>query len=80
MNPNLGWSGARKSPANDFADFLDIILPARNGRLAVLNAYFDASSRTSGIFSLAGVAFAKPQVKKFDKEWWKLFEIGRAHV
>jgi hypothetical protein len=43
------------------------------GVLVMLQAYFDASSRPSGIFSVAGYAFAKTRLKKFDKEWWALF-------
>jgi hypothetical protein len=45
----------------------------RKGAAAVLEAYFDESERKGGTFCVAGYAFAKPQVKKFTKEWSRLF-------
>jgi len=60
---------------------LDVLLPGKGGVLAVLHAYFDASSRQTGIFTVAGLAFAKEQVAKFDKEWWALFgKYGGCHM
>jgi len=41
--------------------------------IVVLQAYFDESQRESGIFCVAGFAFATQQVKKFVKEWSALF-------
>ncbi len=41
--------------------------------IVVLRAYFDESERESGIFCVAGFAFASQQVKKFAKEWARLF-------
>lgn len=47
----------------------------------VLQAYFDASERPSGLFCVAGYAFATPQVKKFDKEWRAVFgNYGGCHM
>jgi hypothetical protein len=64
-----------------FINLLDTLLPGKYGVLVVLHAYFDASERKSGIFCVAGIAFAKQQVKKFDREWWKLFgEYGGCHM
>lgn len=81
MNHTPWCAHAKNSPVSNFADLLDILLPHKGGRLAVLHAYFDASSRTSGTFVVAGYAFAKPQVKKFDKEWWSLFgKYGGCHM
>jgi hypothetical protein len=51
---------------------LEILLP-KDEMLAVLEAYFDESLRPTGIFCVAGFAFAKPQVRKFNKEWQRLF-------
>jgi hypothetical protein len=47
----------------------------------VLHAFFDASRRESGTFCVAGYAFAREQVKAFDKEWWKVFgKYGGCHM
>jgi hypothetical protein len=72
---------ARSNDDSSFLDLLDVLLPGRGGVLVVLHAYFDASSRTNGVFTVAGLAFAKQQVKKFDKEWWELFgKYGGCHM
>lgn len=64
-----------------FSDLLDVLLPGRNRDLVLLNAYFDASARKPGTFCVAGYVFAKPQVKKFDRQWWALFGIyGGTHM
>jgi len=64
-----------------FLSLLDIVLPGRHGTLMVLSAYFDASERTSGDFCVAGFAFVKPQVKKFNKEWSEIFApYGGCHM
>jgi hypothetical protein len=39
----------------------------------VLHAYFDESERGTGVFSVAGFAFTKLAVRKFNKEWQRLF-------
>ena len=45
----------------------------------MLEAYFDESERTSGLFGVAGFAFAREQAKKFTGEWTALFrEFGGA--
>ena len=59
--------------AADFERLLDIVLPGRGGLAVMLEAYFDESERTSGIFAVAGFAFAKEQAKRFSKEWSALF-------
>lgn len=47
----------------------------------MLQAYFDASSRASGIFCVAGFAFAKSRLKKFETQWWTLFgKYGGCHM
>ncbi|MCL4798130.1 MAG: hypothetical protein KJ025_00985 [Burkholderiales bacterium] len=68
-------------PDDHFLAVLDAVLPSRRGVVAVLKAYFDASERPDGTFCVAGFAFAKEQVKKFDKEWWALFgAYGGCHM
>jgi len=54
-----------------FLSLLDF-LPSK-GAAAVLEAYFDESERRGGTFCVAGYVFAKPQAKKFTKEWSRLF-------
>lgn len=62
-----------------FHAVLDSVLP-RGGTLVVLKAYLDASLQ-NGTFCIAGYAFTKGQVKKFDAEWWELFrEYGGCHM
>jgi hypothetical protein len=48
----------------------------------MLQAYFDESERESGVFCVAGFAFASQQVKKFAKEWSRLFAVypGGLHM
>jgi Protein of unknown function (DUF3800) len=56
------------------------LLPGKDGTVVVLQAYFDESAQ-AGIFSVAGFAFAKPQVRKFNKEWSELFcAYGFSHM
>lgn len=71
-----GWTG------DEFYAVLDIVLPdGAAGYLVVLKAYFDASERANGTFCVAGYAFTKAQVKKFDKAWWRLFgKYGGCHM
>jgi hypothetical protein len=57
----------------DLDRLLDILMPSERGVIAMLEAYFDESQREGGIFCVAGYAFAKPQAKKFCKEWTALF-------
>jgi hypothetical protein len=58
---------------------LEILLP-KGGTVAMLEAYFDESAQ-GGVFNVAGFAFAKPQVKKFSKQWSKLFSpYGFCHM
>jgi hypothetical protein len=50
-------------------------------RAIILKAYFDASERKSGFFCVAGYAFAQPQARKFEREWWELFgKYGGCHM
>lgn len=57
-----------------FLRLLDFV-PSK-GAAAVLEAYFDESERSGGTFCVGGYAFAKPQAKKFTKEWSRLFPRG----
>jgi hypothetical protein len=52
----------------------NILLPGTGGALAVLEAYFDESERTSGIFCVAGYVFERASAKKFDREWRTLMK------
>jgi hypothetical protein len=64
-----------------FADLVDVLLPGRGGTVVVLQAYFDASERPGGVYCVAGFAFAKEQVKKFNRDWWRLFgKFGGCHM
>jgi hypothetical protein len=65
----------------DLCRLFDICLP-HGGYVAVLEAYFDESERSSGLFSVAGFAFAREQAKKFSKEWAVLFRDfgGACHM
>jgi hypothetical protein len=65
-----------------FHELLDILLPKRNGLAVILKAFFDASARPqSGVFCVAGFAFRKLQLQKFDRDWWRLFgKYGGCHM
>jgi hypothetical protein len=46
-----------------------------------LQAFFDASSRSSGFYCVAGYAFSKLRLKKFEIEWRRLFaRYGGCHM
>jgi len=46
----------------------------------MLRAYFDASQRNSGVFSVAGVAFGVDRAKKADSAWRAAFDGRRLHM
>jgi hypothetical protein len=47
----------------------------------LIQAYFDESQRTDGLFCVAGYAFPSEQTRKFVKEWQDLFGIfGGLHM
>ena len=47
----------------------------------VLKGFFDASARPGGVFCVAGFAFKKLQLQKFDRDWWKFFgKYGGCHM
>jgi hypothetical protein len=47
----------------------------------VLEAYFDESERTGGVFGVAGYAFVPAQARKFEKEWSTVFAAsGGCHM
>jgi hypothetical protein len=46
----------------------------------MLRAYFDASSRTTGVYCVAGIAFGIDRAKKAEREWRKLFGSRRCHM
>jgi hypothetical protein len=51
------------------------------GMVAVLRAYFDASSRDSGAFVVAGYLFDPKQARKFRREWNPVFQpYGGMHM
>ena len=52
----------------------EILLPGRGGVMAVLEAYFDESERSGGIFCVAGYVFDRWSAKKFDREWRTLMK------
>jgi len=66
----------------DFHELLDVLVPKRNGALVVIKGFFDASTRQkSGIFCVAGFAFRKLQLQKFERDWWNLFgKYGGCHM
>jgi hypothetical protein len=64
-------------------EVLDAVLyHVRDGDWVVtLHAYFDASGRRSGLFSVAGYAFNKAQLVAFDREWDAIFgPYGGCHM
>jgi DNA-binding GntR family transcriptional regulator len=68
------------NPEAFFGERLTEILLPNGGIVAVLEAYFDAS--TQRVFSVCGYAFEVPQAKKLSKEWRRLFARygGNAHM
>lgn len=48
--------------------------------VVMLAAYFDASARQSGVFSVAGVAFGIDRAKKAEREWRSIFGDRRCHM
>ena len=64
-----------------FADLVDASIPWDDGTVAMLKAYFDASSRTeSGVFCVAGVAFGVDRAKKVERQLKKVFGQRRCHM
>jgi hypothetical protein len=55
--------------AEFFAGLLDVLLPGGVGAAVFLQAYFDESGRTGGLFAVAGYAFLPAQARRFDKSW-----------
>lgn len=64
----------------DFCDVLDAVLCWRGGIVVMLSAYLDASTRTSGIFCVAGLAFGRDSAKKADRAWRTLFGGRICHM
>ena len=64
----------------DFDRLLEIVLPEGRGYALMLEAYFDESERESGVFCVAGYAFAPHQARKFSKEWRGLFGQKTFHM
>ncbi len=61
-------------------DLLEAAMPAE-GWAVMLQAYFDESERTDGIFAVAGFAYNKRQAKKCRREWNQLFQkYGECHM
>jgi hypothetical protein len=66
-----------RNPADDL---LDAAMPA-TGWAVMLNAYFDESGRTGGIFAVAGWAYDRRQARKCRKDWSQLFQkYGECHM
>jgi hypothetical protein len=56
-------------------------MPSKRGFVTVLEAYFDESERSNGMFAVAGFAFEAAQAKKFTKEWSAVFApYGFCHM
>ncbi|GIK86562.1 MAG: hypothetical protein BroJett026_20430 [Betaproteobacteria bacterium] len=64
----------------DFLELVDAAMPWEDGTILMLRAYFDASQRDSGVFSVAGVAFGVDRAKKADREWRSAFDGRRLHM
>jgi hypothetical protein len=65
---------------SDFVEVLDAAMPWDDGTIFMLRAYFDASQRESGVFSVAGVAFGVDRARKADREWRLAFDGRRLHM
>jgi hypothetical protein len=72
-------SGRQIEAIVEISKLLEIVLPDDRGT-AMLEAYFDESERTAGVFCVAGYVFAPQQAKRFDEEWHDLFGIRRFHM
>jgi hypothetical protein len=69
----------REDRHDAFDDLVDIL--AADGVVAVLRAYFDASQRTSGVFTIAGYLFDSYQARKFRRDWNQVFgPYGGLHM
>ena len=83
-NPSCKAQAKAKLPEGvlGFHELLEIILPRGLGAVVILKAFFDASSRPkTKVFCLAGFAFRKLQLQKFDRDWWRLFgRYGGCHM
>jgi hypothetical protein len=70
----------REDNCDAFDDLVDAIAPDA-GCFAVLRAYFDASKRPSGVFTIAGYLFDSYQARKFRRDWDQVFgPYGGLHM
>lgn len=64
----------------DFDELLDILMPWNGGVAVVLRAFFDASTRKTGTFCVAGLAFDADRAKKAERAWRSLMGERIAHL
>lgn len=53
-------------------DLLDVLAPEDKDAVAFIQAYFDESYGTGGMFCVAGYAFTKLKCREFDADWRKM--------
>lgn len=63
----------------DFSDLLDLATQA-DGDVVLLSAYFDASERDGGVFSVGGFAFGVDRAKKACRQWHRLWGGTQCHM
>lgn len=52
-----------------FAELLDVLLPDGKGLAVAMQAYFDESERSNGVFAVCGFGFFKTPAKRLNKQW-----------
>jgi hypothetical protein len=73
---------SRDRPAcwwKDFGTLVGLTVP-NDGALILLSAYFDASGRAGGAFSVAGFAFGPGRAKKAASSWHRLWRDTPCHM
>lgn len=63
----------------DFGLLIDLTVP-QSGVAILLSAYFDASEREGGVFSVAGFAFGAGRAKKAATRWHRLWGDTLCHM
>jgi hypothetical protein len=59
---------------------LDGFVPWDSSTAAMLRAYFDASTKATGTFCVAGIAYGSDSAKKAEREWRSLFGNRICHM
>jgi len=68
-------------PALDhLCELLELTGLREGGHAIVLNAYLDASERSSGVFCVAGLAYGFDRAKKATREWMRLWGDTPCHM